>query len=411
MHAVVTCIVMWQYGNRLGKTAEFYSLAGSLLTIYQIVTGDEWHVMLTDCEVQWPECTEAFDEEHVPGWTAWKGESLSKVSDCGKSWAFAVWLILKIMCEKIMLNLFIGMILDNFSFIFDEASHVEDEKWSGGPSANQVAYLSKAFGMCDNRSGRIPISALHTLLCLIPKPLGFRRNDGTLQYGPWERAVERLIRAEMNVIVRFRRNELRKAQDNSLNPFLSMINKHQDKIHKIDFVTVMQTCLYWRKPDMVPLIIKQTRSRRADEVIMSAYGLVIMDCFMKTVQIKKAKMMNETLNDIKDFKRFSTHDEARNRRQELYLEEISQERVLAAKEKKKALELYWNATEKLQVVLEQIADLPEDLLSHHDAVRANKMKVPKPINGLDTFRNLSQTSLVAMKFLDPKHAKTGDGCE
>ena len=400
---------MWQYGNRLGRAAEFYSPGLSLLTIYQIVTGDEWHVMLTDCKVQWPECTEAFDEEHVPGWTAWKGESLSGFSDCGRSWAFGLWLILKLVCEHMMLNLFIGMILENFSFITEEASHVEDENWSGGPSSNQIGLLVEAFGIYDQRSGRMPISALHPLLCSLPKPLGFRRKNGTLQYGSWERSAERLIRAELNVIVRYRHSELLKSQISSWNPILSMTNKHQDKVHKVDFLTVMQTCLYWRKPDMVPQIIKETRSRRVDEVILTAYGLLIMDCFMKAVQIKKAKTTNKTLNGMKEFKRFAARDDARNRRQEMNLEDIVQERELAAKENKKPLALFWGATENLRLVLEQVASLPEDMMSHHTAVRANKMKIPKPINGLEAFRNLSPTHLVAMKFLDPKHAKTGDG--
>lgn len=364
--------------------------------------------MLTDCKVQWPECTEAFDEAHVPGWTAWKGDPLSKVSDCGKAWSFGLWLILKIFCEQIMLNLFIGMILDNFSFITDEVSHVEDERWSGGPSANQIELLVQGFGMYDHRSGRMPISALHALLSTLPQPLGFRRRNGTMQYGPWERASERLIRAELNVIIRFRRNELLKSQIHSWNPFGSFMNKHQDKIHKIDFVTCMQTCLHWRKPDMVPLLIKQTRGRRVDEVLLTAYGLIIMDCFSRAVQVKKAKITNKTLNGMKEFKRFTANDDARNRRQEFYLEDMVKERELAAKEKKKSLALYWAATETHRIVLEQVSDLPEDMLSHHSAVRANKMKVPKPINGLETFRNLSQTHLVAMKFLDPRHAKTGN---
>lgn len=53
------------------------------------------------------------------------------VSDCGmpKMTTFFVWMILKVVCQNIMLNLFIGMILDNFSFITDEVSHVEDERW------------------------------------------------------------------------------------------------------------------------------------------------------------------------------------------------------------------------------------------------------------------------------------------
>lgn len=63
---------MTKNGQRLGGTAEFYQNYEALYTIFQIVTGDEWHVLMADCSVQWPECTLNFDEENVPGWTAWK---------------------------------------------------------------------------------------------------------------------------------------------------------------------------------------------------------------------------------------------------------------------------------------------------------------------------------------------------
>ena len=36
------------------------------------------------------------------------------------------------------MNLFIGMILDNFSFITDDVAVTEDDQWSSGASANQI---------------------------------------------------------------------------------------------------------------------------------------------------------------------------------------------------------------------------------------------------------------------------------
>jgi hypothetical protein len=44
---------------------------------------------------------------------------------------------------------------------------------------------------------RLPSSALHSFLVHLPQPLGFRKPNGKLQYGPWEHACERLIRAEV----------------------------------------------------------------------------------------------------------------------------------------------------------------------------------------------------------------------
>jgi hypothetical protein len=41
----------------------------------------------------------------------------------------------------------------------------------------------------------------------------------------------------------------------------------------------------------------------------------------------------------------------------------------------------------VNLVLQQVAVLPEDMISHHAAVRANRLKVPKPINGLEVSRS------------------------
>ena len=83
------------------------------------------------------------------------------------------------------------------------------------------------------------------------------------------------------------------------------------------------------------------------------------------------------------------------------------EKKLARQEKKKEIALYWNPTANLRIALESVGALPEDMVSHHQCVRANKIKVPKPASGLQVFRNLSESHLVVMKFLDPKHQNTG----
>jgi len=41
-------------------------------------------------------------------------------------------------------------------------------------------------------------------LMTLPQPIGFRKTNGQVQYGKVERATERLIRAELNVLIRAR---------------------------------------------------------------------------------------------------------------------------------------------------------------------------------------------------------------
>jgi hypothetical protein len=114
---------MTKHGNRTGATAGFYNYPQALYTIYQIVSGDEWHDIMSDHSVQWPECTRSFDEENIPGWNAWRGFAFTLVvTDCGlpKEISFTIWMLVIVLCQYILLNLFIGMILDNFSFIAGE---------------------------------------------------------------------------------------------------------------------------------------------------------------------------------------------------------------------------------------------------------------------------------------------------
>ena len=148
-------------GFRLGPTANFQNFPSGIKTIWQIVTGDEWMILLADCGVQAPYCT-----MEVPG-KAW--------NDCGSyAVSFIFYVFVKIVCEFIMLNLFIGLILDNFSYITEDVGHEEDEVWTEGPSIRQLQYLCKVFKEYDCKSGFIPITSLHCILCDLPVPIGYR---------------------------------------------------------------------------------------------------------------------------------------------------------------------------------------------------------------------------------------------
>lgn len=71
-----------------------------------------------------------------------------------------------------MLNLFIGMILDNFGFITDEIAQVEDDEWSNGSGAGQIDELANIFLRFSNRDGYMPVSSLEPLLEAFPSPMG-----------------------------------------------------------------------------------------------------------------------------------------------------------------------------------------------------------------------------------------------
>jgi hypothetical protein len=148
-------------GYRLGPTANFDTFAPAMAAVWMMVTGDEWMIVLQDCAVSPPYCTETFVGED------W--------NDCGsKELSYIYFITVKVICEFIMFNLFIGVIVDNFSYITEDVGHEEDEKWTEGPSLGQLDDLCELFQKYDHGTGYVPITSLHCILCDMPPPLGYR---------------------------------------------------------------------------------------------------------------------------------------------------------------------------------------------------------------------------------------------
>jgi hypothetical protein len=61
---------------------------------------------MDDAEVAWPECTPIFDSNYIYGYS---GRQYS-FGDCGSSLSRFLFVIFKLVCEFILLNLFIGSV-------------------------------------------------------------------------------------------------------------------------------------------------------------------------------------------------------------------------------------------------------------------------------------------------------------
>lgn len=92
-------------GQRLGRQANFEYFKNSFHTLFLMLNGEEWHILMEDCSLQYPHCT--------PKFTAPDGRVLT-YGDCGLSYAPLYFVAFKVICEYTILNLFVGMILSNF---------------------------------------------------------------------------------------------------------------------------------------------------------------------------------------------------------------------------------------------------------------------------------------------------------
>ena len=257
-----------RYGQRLGPTASFDSYLNSILLVWQLVTGDEWMILLQDLSVQPPFCSPKFSAELEP---SYQGPDRSW-GDCGSSSASPYFLGLKLVCEYMLLNLFIGLILDNFSYITEDAGHVEDSTWAEGPSEGQLIEICNVFKRYDIGTGCIPITSVGTILEQLPFPIGYLDADGSHNL---KNAYihELLIRAELNLCMR--QSRINKAEEESKRWF-KMLKKPEIKqvyINSVDYDTLISTIVFWRLPFLVPGVVQFQRQERVEEVGLMAHAI------------------------------------------------------------------------------------------------------------------------------------------
>ncbi|KAH7056681.1 Ion transport protein-domain-containing protein [Linnemannia elongata] len=95
--------------TRLGRSttglANFETFGNTMLMLIRMTTGENWDFVMHDMMVEAPSCT--------PN----KGSYLD--NDCGsRAWAYFMFLSFYIVCTYILLNMFIAVIISNFSFAY-----------------------------------------------------------------------------------------------------------------------------------------------------------------------------------------------------------------------------------------------------------------------------------------------------
>ncbi|KDO29816.1 hypothetical protein SPRG_19703 [Saprolegnia parasitica CBS 223.65] len=87
-----------KYGPNLNETQNFQTFGNALLTLFELIAGGEWHLLMTDCMVEGTDCA-----------------TIGTETDCGDYYAaWMYYLVFVIAIVYIFLNLFIAVILENF---------------------------------------------------------------------------------------------------------------------------------------------------------------------------------------------------------------------------------------------------------------------------------------------------------
>ena len=155
-----------RFQGKLGPHANFRTWENAMKVLYQILVGEEWQDLMAECSIEPPFCTKQFD-----------GYSFG---DCGNGTILTpiFFVVVKVLCQLMVLNLLVGTILDHLNTIQNEIDHVETDDWSNGPSFNQLNEVADAFQRYSAGTGKVSLYSIIPLLHSLKQPIGFRNKEG-----------------------------------------------------------------------------------------------------------------------------------------------------------------------------------------------------------------------------------------
>jgi hypothetical protein len=184
------------------------------------------------------------------------------------------------------------VVLENFSFITEEASAQEDVDWKSGPTRTQIKEIAEIFCRFSRSTEYMPLrSVVHSFILAIPPPLGLQvpaSTDGTHNQG-LERMLLRLIRAELNLALRHRGQRIASGAGGMF-AFLSLsgcrllagsaIASERASslfVNGVSFREVLTVLALWRNTSMMPIDVRCAHWTRMADVVRMACALVIVD--------------------------------------------------------------------------------------------------------------------------------------
>ena len=249
------------------------------------------------------------------------------------------------------------------------------------------------------------------MLFHLPVPIGFRIDEDHWEYDEQERAAQRLIRAELNVILL---HSNMRAEQQQIEwgwlwalPGISHIRQQTARmasrrfINGVRFQDVAMVLTYWRKPSLIPEAVKSQRKERIEDVVVMYCALLVTDFFKKIVAKRRSSVLKKSLQSNIAMKRWMIGDEQCRRRTAFYAE-ILQEEVafaLACRKTVARVRCPVSMTHTLIAIPQEGMPASAVFCSHQEAVKL-KVRMCRHIHGLDMFRSRVSKQPVLLRFVD-----------
>ena len=146
----------------------FDHFGNALLLLFQVLTGDDWAAIMSDCRAS-PESSSCTLEE----------------GNCGSAAAIPFFVSFQVLGSFVMLNLVVAVILENFTTLGNVNPNLI--------SSNDIANFKEAWAEIDpDANGLAPISDLANVLNALPPPMGFKGKGGAWNTARVKRYIESL---------------------------------------------------------------------------------------------------------------------------------------------------------------------------------------------------------------------------
>ncbi|XP_025017326.1 sodium leak channel non-selective protein-like, partial [Tetranychus urticae] len=165
-----------KHGEAIGRHANFRTAIHGIITLFRIVTGEDWNKIMHDCMISYPYCT--------PGDNYWE-------TDCGNfKFSLLYFCSFYVIITYIVLNLLVAIIMENFSLFY---SNEEDALLSYADIRN----FQNTWNMVDTQQrGMIPVNRVKFLLRLLKGRLEVDLEKDKLLFKHMVHEMERLHNGE-----------------------------------------------------------------------------------------------------------------------------------------------------------------------------------------------------------------------
>ena len=396
--------------------------------------------IVDDSSIQWPYCTIQFNSEHLYNYS---GIQYS-FGDCGNTFCFVYIAMFKLLCQYMLLYLCLGylfcfpfdsfmritksliisgsliifrsVIIEELKSVTDELGHAEDPAWQRGATADQIQCLALIFEKFAAGTASISIeAATSALLWEFPTPLGFNIGLGCHEREEYDRAAQKMIRAELSLVLRQRLVTEASIHRNGktiwkrITNTVSWVDPPRRFVNGIVFQEAMQIIFHWRKPSLIPEWARIRRYEVLEEVYLMACALTVRDFLRGLVAQRKCDELGHHVRELFRLRQWARSDRHRLRVSSLHgavrTEIMLQAEVIGID----SSEFFFPPAAKLALTLDPfVGSLEEHVNLHYRAAHfdANAQSlvdtaVPRPSSGLDSFRRRAAQQIVVCRFVHP----------